>query len=213
MSRNRLIFIFAAAFAIVALLAGWFFFFRGSPPIKNYPSPNTNGEIIAFGDSLIEGVGATEGADLISLLGVELGLPIRNFGRSGDTTESALKRFQEIFKEVSNPKVAIILLGGNDFLRKVPKEETFKNLGIIIDEFQKRGAIVLLLGIRGGVLNDSYEKEFEILQKTHQTALIPNVLKGLLGDSRYMYDSIHPNSAGYQKIADKILPTLKMLSE
>lgn len=211
MSRNRIIFISVSVLVIIAL--GWFFFFRAPEPIKNYPSPNTNGEIIALGDSLIEGVGATEGNDLVSLLSAELGEPIKNFGRSGDTTESALNRIQEIFKESSNPKIAIILLGGNDFLRKVPKEETFKNLGQIIDEFQKRGAAVLLLGIRGGVLSDSFEKEFEILQKTHQTAYVPNVLKGLLGDSRYMYDSIHPNNAGYQKIAEKVAPTLKTLSE
>ncbi|MEK7185259.1 MAG: GDSL-type esterase/lipase family protein [Patescibacteria group bacterium] len=212
MSRNLTIFI-SIAVLIVAITLAWFLFFRGPGPIKNYPPANPSGEIVAFGDSLVEGVGSTEGKDLVSLLSAELGKPIINFGRSGDTTESALNRTQEIFKEVSNPKVAIILLGGNDFLRKVPKEETFKNLGIIIDEFQKRGAVVLLLGIRGGVLSDSFEEEFEIIQKTYQTAYVPNVLKGLLGDSRYMYDSIHPNSAGYQKIAEKVVPTLKMLSE
>ena len=211
MNHRHLIFISVAV--LVVIIVTWFLFFRDAAPIKNYPPANPNGEIIAFGDSLLEGVGSTEGKDLVSLLSAELGEPIRNFGRSGDTTESALKRLPEIFEEAPNPKIAIILLGGNDFLRRVPKEETFKNLGIIIDQFQKRGAIVLLLGIRGGVLSDSFEEEFEILQKTYQTAHIPNVLKGLLGDSRYMYDSIHPNDAGYQKIAEKVAPILKMLSE
>jgi lysophospholipase L1-like esterase len=54
------------------------------PQIKNYPPSGT--DIIAFGDSLVEGVGATLGNDLVSTLSKNIGVPIVNLGHSGDTT-------------------------------------------------------------------------------------------------------------------------------
>lgn len=187
-------------------------FFSSDPrAIKNYPSLGRR--IIAFGDSLVEGVGADKGGDLVSILGSRLGRPIDNYGRGGDTTRTALERLPAVFEEVPNPKVAIILLGGNDFLRKVTKEETFDNLSRIISAFQARGTVVLLLGIRGGVFKDNFEVEFEKLHRMHETAYVPNVLRGLVTNRQYMFDSIHPNSAGYAKIADRVYPVLKKISE
>lgn len=193
----------ALALAIVL----FFWFYSSSPPVTNYPSPNK--EIIAFGDSLIEGVGSTQGNDLISNLSKKIGLPIRNFGRGGDTTTLALERLPAVLAEVPNPKLVILLLGGNDFLRKVPKEETFNNLSTIIEEFQSRGAIVLLLGIRGGILKDNFKDEFEKLHDMYGTAYVSNVLDGLLIKREYMYDSIHPNDIGYRILSERILPILE----
>jgi lysophospholipase L1-like esterase len=193
-------------FAIYAL------FFASDPRrIKNYPSFGTR--VIAFGDSLIEGVGASEGNDFISLLSQKLATPIENYGRGGDTTATALERLPRVLEEVPNPKVVIILLGGNDFLRKIPKEETFANLSTIIESFQERDAVVLLLGIRGGIFKDNFEKEFEELHDIYQTAYISNVLRGLITNRKLMFDSIHPNDAGYKKIADKVYPILKEISQ
>src|SRR3989344_102126 len=79
----------AAALAAVALL--WFFVFRaGAPSIRNYPSAGT--DIIAFGDSLVAGVGAESGMDFVSLLSQKIGKPIINLGVPGETTEQGLAR-------------------------------------------------------------------------------------------------------------------------
>lgn len=193
------------ALVLAILLSFWFY--SSSAAVTNYPSSNK--EIIAFGDSLIEGVGSTQGNDLVSNLSKKVGLPIRNFGRGGDTTTLALERLPSVLEEVPNPKIVILLLGGNDFLRKIPKEETFKNLSTIIEEFQSRGAIVLLLGIRGGVLKDTFEEEFELLHERYGTAYVSNVLKGLIGRTQFMYDSVHPNNLGYQRVADRVFPVLE----
>lgn len=189
-----------------AILVSLWWFTRTSE-VKNYPSPNS--EIIAFGDSLIEGVGSTQGGDLVSLLSNGIGKPIRNFGRGGDTTAMALERLPSVLQEVPNPQLVIILLGGNDFLRRVPREETFENMKTIITKFQDRGAVVLLLGVRGGVIKDQFKEEFEILHDTYKTAYVSNILSGLIGNPTYMYDSVHPNNLGYEKAAKRILPTLQ----
>lgn len=96
---------------IVGLL---FWLFKPESTITNYPSEGT--EIVAFGDSLIEGVGSTGGSDLVSLLEVAIGMPIKNLGVSGDTTRDGLARIGKVTD--INPRVVILLLGGNDAIKK-----------------------------------------------------------------------------------------------
>lgn len=194
---------FAGIVILVALFA--FFVFSGKESaVHNYPSAGT--DIIAFGDSLVQGVGATEGNDFVSLLSKKIGRPIVNLGVSGDTTAQGLARIGELDR--FRPQVVLLLLGGNDHLRKVPIEETFANLGKIIENIHARGAIVLLLGVRGSLLGDKFEEEFEKLHEQYETAHVPDVLSGLFGHGEYMSDTIHPNNLGYAKIAERIYPVL-----
>ena len=172
--------------------------------ITNYPSAGT--DIIAYGDSLVQGVGSTFGGDFVSVLSKKIGRPIVNLGRSGDTTADGLARISDLDKY--NPKVVLLLLGGNDYLKKIPPNETEVNLIKIIKNIQARGAIVVLLGVRGGLITDRFEKMYKDLSKRNQTAYVQDVLRGLIFNTNYMFDTIHPNNAGYALIAEKIYPTL-----
>lgn len=192
----------------VLLVFGIFYFIFNKDTYSNYPSRGT--DIVAFGDSLIQGVGASSvDKNLVSILSRRIGKPIINLGVSGNTTADGLNRLDQLDKY--KPKVVILLLGGNDYLRKVPKETTFNNLGKIIEDIHRRGAVVLLLGVRGGLLKDNFEEDFEIISSKYNTAYVSNVLSGLILDKRYMADEIHPNDAGYEKIAERVLPELKEL--
>ncbi len=193
----------AAALALAALVAWWLW--PPAPP-TNYPSAGT--ELVAFGDSLVYGTGSS-GGGFVALLAQKVGQPIANLGVPGDTTAQALARLSDLDKY--KPKAVLLLLGGNDYLRRVPKEQTFGNLAAIIEDIQKRGAIVLLLGVRGGLLQDNFAPEFKALAKKYHTAYVPNVLDGLLGNKEYMFDEVHPNDAGYAKIAERIAPLLQQL--
>jgi len=174
--------------------------------VKNYPSKGTG--IIAFGDSLVEGVGSGVKGGFVTNLSAMVKRPIKNYGVSGDTTASALARITTILAQNPNPEVVLVLLGGNDFLQKIPKEKTFQNLKMIIRTFQNTGAVVVLLGVRGGVLVDGWEGDFENLAEEYNTVFVPNVLDGLFGNQAYMADTIHPNTAGYEMISKKVYPEL-----
>lgn len=191
----------------IALVVFGIRFFTRSTPVTNYPSKGT--DIIAFGDSLVQGVGATGGNDFVSLLSKKIGEPIINLGHSGDTTADGIARLAEL--DAYNPKVVILLLGGNDHLRKIPAEDTQKNLAVLIENIQSRGAVVLLLGVRGGLFRDNFDAMFEELKDTYHTAFVSDVLGGLFGKPEYMDDTIHPNNAGYAIIADRIYPVLESL--
>lgn len=173
--------------------------------IINLDSRGTN--VVAFGDSLIQGVGSSFENDFVSVLAKRIGQPIVNLGHSGDNTFEALARIDEIFKY--NPRIVIVLFGGNDYIDRVPKNQTFSNLEKIVALIQSKGAAVLLLGIRGGLLTDAYNSDFTAFARSHGVGFVPDVLDGLFGDGRYMSDAVHPNDAGYKLIADKVEPILK----
>lgn len=193
--------------ALVVLGIALFMLFDGKGDIANYP-PDGN-TIVMFGDSLVEGVGASQGNDLPSLMGRGLGLPVGNLGVAGNTTADGAARIDELLK--ADPDIAIILLGGNDALRKVPIAETEANLRQIIAAVQARGAVVVLLGVRGGILNDPYDDMYERIAEDTGSAYVSNVLRGLFGDSRYMADAIHPNDQGYAMIAERVIPVIEGL--
>lgn len=84
--------------------------------VKNLGSRGSS--VIAFGDSLTAGFGASAGEDYPSRLSTRSGIPIVNAGVSGDTTEKALERIDADVL-ARDPRVVIVGLGGNDFLQGV----------------------------------------------------------------------------------------------
>lgn len=205
MTTKQIRIIVSVVIAIVVLS----FLFSRTKTITNYPSSGT--DIIAFGDSLVQGVGSSNSNDFVSVLSRKIEIPIVNLGHSGDTTADGLARISNLDKY--NPKIVILLLGGNDYLKKVPITETENNLATIIKNIQNRGAIVLLLGVRGGLINDHFDSMFERLRSRYHTAYVSDVLSGLIADSRYMSDVVHPNDLGYSIIANRVYGVLKSLLE
>jgi len=166
--------------------------------------------IICFGDSLTEGVGASAGEDYPSVLSRQLGSPVINAGLRGDTTAAALERLaDEVLNK--NPRLVILLLGGNDFLRQRPRRETRQNLEDIVRRVQAHGAMVVIAGIRLGVFGDDYGEIFEQTAEQFGALYIPQVMKGILTNSNLRSDPIHPNGAGYRLIADRIADKIKPL--
>jgi acyl-CoA thioesterase-1 len=151
--------------------------------------------------------GATPGHDFPTLLSAQLGVTVTNLGHSGDTTADALARIDQGLQ--AKPDVVILLLGGNDVLQRVPQTTTQQNLGTIIDTFQKADTKVVLVGVMGGFPSDPYASMYRDLAKTYKVPLVPNILSGLFGNQSLMRDEVHPNDAGYAKVAAKIAPAVE----
>ena len=197
----------AAAAIVVALLA-WFLWPSGVGGVRNLSSTGT--AIIAFGDSLTAGYGASAGEDYPSRLSTLAGAAIVNAGVSGDTTESALARLAtDVLSQ--NPRLVIVGLGGNDFLRGVPISSTEANLRAIIGRIQEAGAMVLLLGFRFPSLNANYEGMYERVADETGSLLVPDVLDGILRDPALKSDEIHPNGRGYALMAERVAGPLRKL--
>jgi lysophospholipase L1-like esterase len=196
----------AAVLICVAILL-WFFL-RASTDYANYP-PTATEPWVAFGDSLTEGFGASEGNDYPALLGRKLGVTIGNFGKSGETTSDGLKRLEEV--TALRPRVVLLCFGGNDSLNQESRTQTFVNLGRMIDRLHQEGSFVVLIGIRSASLRDQNEKHFAKLAREKRVFYVPDMLRGLAFKPVYMSDAVHPNDAGYQKIAERLESKLKPL--
>ena len=105
----------------------------------------------------------------------------------------------------------IVLLGGNDFLRRIPTQETFANLGSIVERVRQHGSAVVLVGISVGFLSDSYRAEYEALAERSSAVLVPDILDGIIGHADLMSDSIHPNDRGYAIVAERLESVLRDL--
>lgn len=183
----------------------WYYFMR-TPQVKNVPM-SLSGPILFFGDSLVQGTGSTKGNDLPMQLSRALGEPVLNFGVPGDTTRKSLERLESALAE--QPRLVLILLGGNDFIQRVPRDETFSNLKLLITTFQSSGAAVVLFGVRSSIMGGGADDRFERLAGETQSLYVEDVLQDIFGNPSLMSDAIHPNDAGYQKIVDRIVPLLK----
>jgi acyl-CoA thioesterase I len=192
----------------VVVVGLWLFHDRSPQPAK----PTAGATVVAFGDSLVEGRGASPGRDFVSILARRLAVPIVNAGRSGDTAAAALSRLDSAVLS-RNPRVVIVLLGGNDFLRRVPPTETFRSLATIVERIRQRGAAVILVGVSVGLIEDPYENEYESLAQRTSSGLVPDILDDIIGHADRMSDSIHPNDRGYEMIADRIEPVVRDLIE
>jgi len=168
--------------------------------------------IICFGDSLTEGVGVDAGEDYPSVLSRKLNFPVVNAGQRGDTTTQALERLSDSVLR-RNPRLVIVLLGGNDFLRQLPRSESKKNLAEIVRRIQQQGAMVAIAGIKLGLFTDEFAAIYEDTAKELGALYIPQVMKGILSDATLKSDPIHPNRAGYsliaERIAEKVRPLLR----
>lgn len=192
---------------LLLLLCGGTSCSRGSK-YRNFP-PTATGPWIAFGDSLTAGYGASTGKDYPTVLGKRLGVKIENQGVIGQATGDALGRADGAAQ--NRPRVVLLCLGGNDGLQGVSREVMFQNLGKIIDKFHAEGSFVVLIGIRSTTLRDKNTEGFEKLADQKRVLLVPDMLEGLFSDPRLMSDQVHPNDAGYEKIAERLSAELRPL--
>jgi acyl-CoA thioesterase-1 len=197
-----------ALFVVVAgaIIGALLWFFGGSDQYRNLP-PTADGPWVAFGDSLTESFGASPGNDYPTLLGKSLGATIRNCGKTGETSEDGLKRVEEV--AALKPRVVLLCFGGNDALVGTGVTRTTANLAQIIDRLHAEGSFVVLIGIRSASLRDRNQSHFKKLAREKQVLYVPDMLKGLAFKPIYMSDAIHPNDAGYARIAERLRKALK----
>lgn len=194
-----------ATLLVVGLLGYWMIGGESTYPIINeHPTGKT---IIAFGDSLTEGKGAGKELAYPAVLSEKIGIQILNKGVSGDTAEDGLKRLQRDVLD-HDPKIVLLGLGANDFLRKNNKNATFDNLRQIIRTIQQTGALVILISV-DFPLGGSWTKSYRELAYETGCPQMGDQLGGIFGHRELMSDEVHPNHKGYAIMAQKIEPVLR----
>lgn len=170
------------------------------------------GPVVVLGDSLSAGTGSRSRLGYVGLLEQWTGRSLVNRGVPGDTTSGALRRLQ---RDVLNlkPSLVLVQLGGNDHLGGVDPAVTFGNLDKIVSAIQADGGAVMLLGHQGWLPHSESVARYKQIAEKRRTAFVPDILKGILDTPTLRADNIHPNDAGYRRMASHILPELKWCLE
>lgn len=169
-------------------------------------------DILAFGNSLFAGYNVDKEdsypAKLQNALRANgVNARVSNAGISGDTSAAGLQRFAfTLDAQDYEPDLVIIELGGNDLLRGLSPDQTRANIAAMIEEAQKRGIRVLLMGMRAPPnYGPEYQAEFDALYsdlaRKYGTALIPFWLESIYQDpTLFQSDRIHPTEIGIETL-------------
>lgn len=183
-----------------------------------------NGQVVFVGDSITqgwEGAGAKVWEEHIEELGAV------NLGISGDRTEHVLWRFDHGNLEGISPKVAVVMIGTNNFgYRQDSMEEVLEGVVAVVEKLihDVPRIQVLLLDIfprgkefnemRGNILqvNQSLRAKYEDEKRVTFFPIGHLFLEddGTISNE-IMPDHLHLSEKGYQRWADAVVPVISKL--
>lgn len=179
----------------------------GKPDAKLTPIPE-DGVILAFGDSLTAGVGAGGPAHSYPSVLAELsGRRVVNAGVSGEVTAAGLARLADTLLRVG-PNVVILLEGGNDILRKVPRKSAKENLAAMIEMAQRQGVEIVLIGVPEFNLFGGAADIYAELAREYQLVYAEDIIASLMLKGSHKSDTIHFNKKGYRVLAEAVYELL-----
>lgn len=164
--------------------------------------------IVAFGDSLTHGTGASPDTAYPAVLAGLTGRTVINAGVPGETTADGLKRLPGVLAE-HKPRLVLLCLGGNDLLRRIPEAETETHLRLLARTVRESGAELVLIGVPEPKLFGGAAPVYARLASELQVPLENEVFVDVLKDNRLKSDPIHANAAGYRVVAERLAEFLR----
>lgn len=172
--------------------------------------------IVIFGDSLTAGV-PDDGVERRwpEVLGGKLGggAEVIAHAHPGDTASASLKRWRDVLAggrwhpsdPAWEPDLVILLLGGNDILRRAGREALQRDLEAWAGALQPhRGVQVLLIEVPSNLLTGAYSGTWSSVARGREDFFWMNdrTLRGIFSDrSKTLADGIHLNQAGHNALA------------
>jgi acyl-CoA thioesterase-1 len=186
---------------VCLLLAGLVLLTSCSDPRLSAVPPA--GTVLAFGDSLTAGVGASAVESYPTVLAELSGRKVINAGVSGETTTAGLQRLPGLMTQ-HEPDLLILIEGGNDILRNQPFSAIRDNLADMIETAQQQGIPVVLIGVPEKKLFSSSAPFYAELAAEYDLVFDGRLLGSLLRTVSYKSDPIHLNAAGYRAMAEDL---------
>ena len=192
----------AALAAAVLLLNGC------GPSVPKLPKLDAGAVVLAFGDSLTHGTGASPIEAYPAVLGKLIGRKVVGAGVPGEVSEEGLKRLPGVLDEVK-PQLLILCHGGNDFLRRLDEGEAARNVRAMAALARERGIAVAIVATPKPGLGVAKVPFYEAIGKELAIPIETDVLADVLGSAKLKSDLVHPNAEGYRRIADAVATLLR----
>lgn len=184
---------------------------RKSPSLPALPA---QASVLALGDSITFGTGAPREASYPAVLAQLTGWDVVNAGVPGDTSAGALARLPGLLEEHA-PQLVLVSIGGNDFLRRLPPDQTRANIRAICRQAAAAGAQVVLVGVpeasalAAASRSLSDHAMYEELAEELKLPLHAGGWSEVLGDPALKSDPIHGNAKGYEVFARGLADRLR----
>lgn len=164
--------------------------------------------ILAFGDSLTRGTGAEPGESYPEVLSRLVGRTVVNAGIPGEISAEGAARLIDLL-ENERPQLVIICHGGNDFLQRLDRQETARNVLAMVRMAKERNISVLLIAVPELGLTLTPPPLYREVAAAEGVPLEEKALAAILGKGSLKSDYIHPNAAGYRRLAEAVASLLK----
>ncbi len=164
--------------------------------------------ILAFGDSLTAGTGASDTESYPSVLARLTGRKTVNAGVPGEISAAGVQRLPELL-ERERPALLILCHGGNDLLARQDHKLIAGNLRAMLRVAGEHGVPVLLVAVPSPDLSLKPPPLYEELSREFHIPLEQKALAHIMGKGSLKSDHIHPNAAGYRLLAEALEKQLK----
>jgi len=164
--------------------------------------------VLAFGDSLTFGTGASEGQSYPAVLEGLIGRKVHGAGVPGEVSAAGLARLPSAL-DYYQPQLLILCSGGNDFLRKLGKQQAAANIRAMVRVARDRGVAVMLIAVPEPGLFASPPDFYQDIAKELGIPYEGDALAKILRDNELKSDLIHPNAKGYALLAQAVAGVLK----
>ena len=172
------------------------------------PRLASNAVILAFGDSLTFGTGATLTESYPAILERLVARRVVNSGVPGEVTAGGLSRLSEVLAR-EKPALLILCHGGNDLLRRLDRQQTANNLRAMIRLARERGVAVVIIAVPAPGIALSPPSFYREIAEEMKIPIEEEALTMVLSDGSLKSDYIHPNAAGYRRLAESVVALLK----
>lgn len=167
--------------------------------------------VLALGDSLTFGTGASTETSYPAVLAGLTGWNVVNAGVPGDTSAQALARLPALLAE-HQPKLVIVSIGGNDFLRKLPEGDTRAHVHAICKQSLDAGAQVLLVAVPRATVAAALGQmtDHALYAEVAEDLKIPLQREAwgeVLAQPDLRADAVHANARGYAQFARSVQGT------
>jgi len=159
--------------------------------------------VVAFGDSLTSGTGASRAESYPSVLSEMLGCQVINAGVPGEDTSAGLRRLPAVL-EKHRPDLVLLCHGGNDMLRRQDRSITAANLTAMISMLRNAGADVILIGVPQPGLILRPPAIYEEIATRQNIPYDSDSVSAILSTPSLKSDQVHPNADGYRRLAESI---------
>jgi len=164
--------------------------------------------VLAFGDSLTWGTGATPANSYPSVLAGMTGLSVINAGVPGEVTAEGLARLPALLDR-HRPDLVILIHGGNDMLRRQPSARTAANLRAMIGVARAHGADIVMMAVPAPGLVLSAARFYDEVASSEDVPIDADAIADILQFPATKSDPVHPNASGYRELAQAVAALLR----